>query len=97
MTLSHFTKYIHAFINNKGNDIVADGSRDISLNPQSQFKRSREKPNSNVGVTDMNAYLIENKSLSESRVEVKGRDIEKQMDKVRKDNQPRQAPKGKSR
>ena len=97
MTLSHFTKYIHAFINNKGNDIVADGSRDISLNPQSQFKRSREKPNSNVGVTDMNAYLIENKSLSESRVEVKGRDIEKQMDKVRKDNQPRQTPKVKSR
>ncbi len=71
MTLSHFTKYVLHFL--KKDKVAADGSRDISLNPE--YDKKYKKPESNVVVTDLNAYLIDGKPLEQCQQTVKGNDL----------------------
>ena len=80
ITLSHFTKYIKHFITKDA--VVADGSRDIALNPQ--LKAKYKKEGSKVPVVDLNAYLVDNKTLSESTEKVSGKDTKKVMNEIRK-------------
>ena len=69
VTLSHFTDYTQQFV--AGNDFVADGTRDISQNPE--LKRDIIRENANSGskyfVTDLNDFYFENtdKSYDEKR------------------------------
>lgn len=80
VTLSHFTKYIKHFI--QKDEVVADGSRDIKLNPQ--FKSKINKPNSKVAVTDLNMYLVEGKPLEVAKQKVRGQDVKQVMAEVQK-------------
>ena len=63
ITLSHFTKYITHFI--KKDNVAADGSRDISLNPQ------LKKNGKQMVLTDLNQYLVDGKPLSSETVQYK--------------------------
>jgi hypothetical protein len=71
MTLSHFTKYVLHFL--KKDEVAADGSRDISLNPE--YDKKYKKPESKVVVTDLNAYLIDGKPLDQCQQTVRGKDL----------------------
>lgn len=63
ITLSHFTKYIKHFITK--DNVAADGSRDISLNPE--LKRNAKQ----MVHTDLNQYLVEGKPLDNATVQYK--------------------------
>ena len=63
ITLSHFTKYIKHFITK--DNVAADGSRDISLNPE--LKRNAKQ----MVHTDLNQYLVEGKPLNNATVQYK--------------------------
>lgn len=63
ITLSHFTKYMTHFI--KKDNVVADGSRDIALNPQ------MKKNGKQMVLTDLNQYLVDGKPLSSETVQYK--------------------------
>ena len=78
ITLSHFTKYIPHFISKT--DKVADNSRDIALNPD--MKKYYDKPNSNVGIVDLNQYLVEGKPLEQSTIQGKGKDAHQNMEEL---------------
>lgn len=85
VTLSHFTKYIEHFI--KKDEVVADGSRNISLNPQ--FKGKMNKPNSKTAITDLNMYLVEGKPLETAKQQVRGQDARQVMSEVQKNAERR--------
>ncbi len=78
ITLSHFTKYIPHFI--KKDNVVADASRDISLNPV--LKDKYQKPNSKVDIVDLNQYLVEDKPLEQATIEGKGKDVRQNMENL---------------
>lgn len=80
ITLSHFTKFIKHFVNK--DEVVADGSRNISLNPQ--FKGKIDKEGSKVAVTDLNQYLVEGKPLDVAKQRVSGKDAHKTMEDINK-------------
>ncbi len=80
ITLSHFTKYIPHFI--KKDSLVADTSRDISLNPQ--LKQKYDKESSRVDIVDLNQYLVENKSIEQSSQNVRGKDARQAMTDLNK-------------
>lgn len=80
ITLSHFTKFIGHFV--KKDEVVADGSRDISLNPQLKDKYKGGK--SKVAVVDLNQYLVDGKPLDEAKQKVSGQDARMAMAEVKK-------------
>ena len=82
ITLSHFTKYAEHAV--KHDSVASDGSRDISLNPR--LKDKYKNDNSEVKVTDLNAYLVEGKPLAQCQETVKGKDTRQAMDKIRQQN-----------
>ena len=71
VTLTHFMKYMDHFI--AQDEVVADGSRRASLNPQ--YKEKYKKEGSQAVITDLNAYLIEGKPLKECQEKTAGRDL----------------------
>lgn len=80
ITLSHFTKYISHFA--KKDNVVADASRDISLNPK--MKEKYTKPESNVEIVDLNKYIAEGKPLEQSIIKSKGKDVRDKMKTLNK-------------
>lgn len=80
ITLSHFTKFIRHFV--KKDEVVADGSRDISLNPKLKDKYKSGK--SKVAVVDLNQYLVDGKPLEEAKQRVNGQDARMAMAEVKK-------------
>ena len=90
ITLSHFTKYAEHAV--KHDSLAADGSRDVSLNPQ--LKGKYKNGNSDVKVTDLNAYLVEGKPLAQCQETVKGKDARQAMSDIRKQNQTSSLKKG---
>lgn len=80
ITLSHFTKFIEHFV--KKDEVVADGSRDISLNPKLKDKYKSGK--SKVAVVDLNQYLVDGKTLEEAKQRVNGQDARMAMAEVKK-------------
>ena len=84
ITLSHFTKYLPHFVNKQS--IVADNSRDISLNPE--MKRYYDEPNSDVNIVDLNQYLVEDKPLEQSIIKSKGKDAREKMTNLAKSYVP---------
>lgn len=80
ITLSHFTKYIPHFI--QKDNVVADASRDISLNPT--LKEKYSKPNSKVDVVDLNRYLVDGKPLEQCKENVSGKDVRASMTNLNK-------------
>lgn len=80
ITLSHFTKFIGHFI--KKDEVVADGTRDISLNPKLKDKYKSGK--SKVAVIDLNQYLVDGKPLEEAKQRVSGQDARRVMAEVKK-------------
>lgn len=85
ITLSHFTKFIGHFV--KHDEAVADGSRNIALNPI--LKDKYKKPGSKVDVIDLNQYLVEGKPLEQSTSQVSGKDARTEMATVKKNNERR--------
>ena len=75
ITLSHFTKYMEHFTVRDA--VVADGSRDIKLNPQ--LKDKYKDGTSKVDIIDLNAYLVDGKPLEESKEKVSGKDAREAM------------------
>ena len=82
MTLTHFKKYIRHFA--ARDEVVADGSRDISLNPVLKGKYKNE--NSKMVITDLNQYLIEGKPLDKCQIRVRAADAREHMEIVRRNN-----------
>lgn len=82
VTLSHFTKYAEHAV--KQDYVASDASRDISLNPQ--LKEKYKKGDSKVAVVDLNAYLVEGKTLEQSSQQVSGKDARQAMQQVRRNN-----------
>lgn len=83
LTLTHFKKYIKHFV--AKDEVVADGSRNISLNPV--LKNKYKKENSKVVITDLNQYLIEGKPLDQCQNKVRASDARQHMEVVRRNNQ----------
>ena len=86
ITLSHFTKFMEHYLAH--DEVVADGSRNIELNPK--LKESFKKENSKITIIDLNQYLVEGKSLQDSSFKRSGRDARKAMHEVNKNNKRRQ-------
>lgn len=80
ITLSHFTKFMKHFI--RHDEVVADGSRNISLNPK--LKEKYNKEGSKVAIVDLNQYLVEEKPLDTAKQKVSGKDARKAMKDVKK-------------
>lgn len=83
ITLSHFTKFIKHFI--KHDEVVADGSRDIALNPN--LKEKYKKEGSKATIVDLNAYLVDGKPLEQAKEKVSGKDARKAMTEIRKNHE----------
>lgn len=78
ITLSHFTKYMEHFTVRDA--VVADGSRDIKLNPQ--LKDKYKDGTSKVDIIDLNSYLVDGKPLEESKEKVSGKDAREAMTRL---------------
>ena len=66
----------------KKDNVVADASRDISLNPK--MKEKYTKPESNVEIVDLNKYIAEGKPLEQSIIKSKGKDVRDKMKTLNK-------------
>lgn len=83
ITLSHFTKFVSHFI--KHDEVAADGSRNIALNPK--LKDKYKKEGSKVAIVDLNQYLVEGKPLEECKEKVAGKDARQAMMTLQKNNE----------
>ena len=80
ITLSHFTKFMEHFV--KHDEVVADGSRNIALNPK--LKDKYKKEGSKVAIVDLNQYLVEDKPLDTAKQKVSGKDARQAMTDLKK-------------
>lgn len=87
ITLSHFTKFMEHYLAH--DEVVADGSRNIELNPK--LKREFKSENSKMTFYDLNKYLVEGKSLEESSFKGSGRDAPVHMREILKNTRRKEA------
>lgn len=80
ITLSHFTKFMKHYA--VKDEVVADGSRNIALNPKLKEKYGKE--GSKAAIVDLNAYLVDGKPLEEAKQKVSGKDARQVMSQLKK-------------
>ena len=85
MTLTHFKKFVRHYAAN--DEVVSDGSRDISLNPV--LKDKYKKEGSKILLTDLNQYLIEGKPLEQCQKRVNAQEAREQMQDFQGKGNPR--------